>query len=452
MKTKDTMVLALGVLASGALAVAQEKSSFRSRSVRVFEDPNFVASAKGETQAAGDSGTTCQESDQAGQGAMGTLAVNSDTEAGLRAADNFRFLTGGTVSQIEWQGVWLIPPPNGFADCVADGINNFTVRILGDDNGVPDETNVIFDLPQSVGTLTDMQTGNILAGLTPEIRWTFVLNTPIDLPLDDYHVEITNAAPVGTECFFFWETAPPGDGASAQEDDGDGDYGPDDLDGNDYDLAYCMTFSSGGAERITPDVDIFLNDLSDPETGCCNYGFDIENRNTPAPGFEITEFYLAVSKGDGGPDCEDLANVTPPPGFDVEFCEPWANGTTVLRFFGGFLAPQETAFGRIAGSRNGDTDTLVMARVVVGEDIVTEEQTILADGVRAWATQSDAAGACGSGNFSPFGTSGDWSRGDDTVCFIEPIPALGQMTKIVLACLFVGMGFVLVTRSRVSAA
>lgn len=450
MRMNSTLVLALAVLGSGSLAMAQEKTGFRSQAARFLVDPNFDADAQNQPQAAGDSDTSCQEPDQAGHGAGGTLASSSDTEQGLRSADNFRFLTGGEVSQIDWWGVWLIPPPTGFADCSAQGVNNFTIRILADNDGTPDGLNVIHTLTMADGTLTDVQTGNVIAGLTPEIQWTFVLNNPIDLPLDDYHIEITNAAPEGGDCFFFWSTAPPGDGASHQDDEGDGEYDGTEL--NDFDFAYCMTFKSGGAQRITPNADIFLTDVSDPETGCCNYGYTIENRNSPAPGFEITEFYLAISKGDGDTTCEDLSNVTPPPGFEVEFCEPWTNGTTVLRFFGGFLAPQETTFGRIAASRNGDMDTTVMARVVIGEDIVEQEQIVPADGVRAWATQSDAAGACGSGNFSPLGTAGDWSPGEDGICFVEPIPAMGQLTKIALACLLVGMGFVLVTRSHAATA
>ncbi len=453
MRTLSTMVLAVAVLATGMVASAQDSDSRFSNDGRYLVNPNYDANAAEQPSAAGDTDSSCQEPDQAGAG--GILAVTSDIEAGFLAADNFRFLTPGEVTQIDWWGLWIDPPPDAFEDCSPFGVNNFRVRILGDNNGVPDNDNIITVLTQADGNLTNAPTGALIGGF-PEIQWTFVPTTPIELPLDEYWLEVANEAADGTTCFFFWEAVSGFDESSAGEDDGDGVYDPDEVGPappaeNDFDLSYCLTFESSGAQQVVPGAEIFLTDVSDPETGCCNYGVVVENRNTPAPGFQIEEFYVAISKGDGASDCEDITLVTPPPGFDVEFCEPWDSGLVVYRFFGGFLEPQDETFFRVSAGRNGEEDTSVMARVVVGEDIVTEEQTIFAQGVRAWASQSDPAGACGSGNFSPLGTIGDWSRGEDSICRIEPIPAMGQTTKIALACLFVGMGFVLVMRSRQTA-
>ncbi len=448
----DATPLICGVL---SLAVGASWAHAQSERFLRLTDPAARANAASQPAAAGDSDTSCQLPNQDANGESGILATPCDGEIPLFCAENFRFLTPGEITQIEWWGVYL-DPFDGFDDCSPIGTQNFTIRILRSDNGVPNEEDVIASFAQADGTFSFEATGEIIGDLTPEFRFTFTPDEPITVPLDDYYLEIFNTSPEGSMCFWYWTTAPPGDESSAQEDEGDGDYDAGDvgLPDNDFDVAHCLEFESAGAQQATPAAEIFLTDPSDPESGCCNYGFTIENRNTPAPGLEITEFYLAVSKGTPdaeAPACEDITNVTPPPGFDVEFCEPWADGTTVLRFSGGFLEPQDTVFGRISAGRNGDEDVTVMARVVVGGEVVEQEQTILAQGVRAWASQTDPAGACGTGNFSPLGTIGDWSVGEDSVCFIEPIPALGGTSKVALAVIFAGLGLVLVRRSRTSA-
>lgn len=179
---------------------------------------------------------------------------------------------------------------------------------------------------------------------------------------------------------------------------------------------------------FAPSINVFLTDVSDPETGCCNFGFEVRNRNSPGVG-ALTEFYAAFHKGTGNTNCEDLSHISPPPLWNVEFCDAWDNGYVVYRFFDGFLAEQDTTLGRIRADRNGSEDF-----------VLDDNHTVPADGIIGWASSDTASGGalCGSGQFGPLmGQSGEWGESESSVCFIEPIPALsgfGQIGLLALIC------------------
>jgi hypothetical protein len=196
-----------------------------------------------------------------------------------------------------------------------------------------------------------------------------------------------------------------------------------------------------------PSVAIQRGSLPDLDSGCCGYRYTIKNNNSPSLGTPLTDFYMEINKGDGSPSCESLDDIVPPTGFSVEFCDPWQDGRTVLRFFGGTLLQQESTAGSFHLGVSGEADISVFIRPS-GFGEVTE-QIIPAHGFRAWASQTDPGLLCGTGNFGPqVGQQGDWGRGSNGECPFLPIPALSAASEWLLGSLLVGLGVWLVYRSR----
>ncbi len=381
--------------------------------------------------AAGITDTSCIEFTEDSFGATGVVASRSDTNptgvTALRVAERVEFFNTGAITQLRWLGYYRALTGGVFGECDAFPPDAFTVRILGDNGGLPDDDNVLFEISQAtnpgVFSVMDSPLVNTPIGFRPVREHTLTFNPPLAIDsIDPIYVEIVNSTEPGT-CFWWYRSGPPGDGFSWSDDFTDWDDG----DENDFDFAYCFSFSPDEPMAFPPTADFFLADVSDPETGCCNFGFEVRNRNSPGTG-ALTEFYVAVHKGPGAGNCEDISDISPPPLWDVEFCDAWDNGYVVYRFTGGFLAEQDTTLGRIRVDRNGE------------EVVLDDLNTVPANGIIGWASSDTVSGGalCGTGQFGPLaGQSGEWGDGDGSVCFVEPIPALGgfgQIGLLVLIC------------------
>jgi len=189
-----------------------------------------VGDVAGATEGAGvtcEGGVGCQNPDQEGHGAAGTLAATSDLNpnAGFRVADNFSAETGGVIENVCWWGVY-IDFAAGVVPCDPGPGDNFTITYYNDDAGgsVP---GTIFSGPHTVTVNAKFATGNLLAGFVPEIQFEGS-HEPVEVGTDCLWIEIVNDT-MGGDCFWLWDTAPPGDGAGSQ------DFAP-----TDYDLAWCL--------------------------------------------------------------------------------------------------------------------------------------------------------------------------------------------------------------------
>ena len=169
----------------------------------------------------------------------------------------------------------------------------------------------------------------------------------------------------------------------------------------------------------------------------------------------MTRFWMAVEKGDGEDpaDCgEDLSEIIPPVGYNVEYCEIWKTFAptksrgAIYTFTAGEIPEGRSTFGHIKLRVNNRS-----------ENVLNAENTVPGFGVRVWGSnsQGDSAvpvdlGMCGTGNFGPLKgvTGGAWSDGQDGICDIHPIPAMSTAGKVLLALLLAGAGLFLVLRSR----
>ncbi len=431
-------LLATAQIAAGGAGVARENGRF---------DADLSLPSGGQQQE-GETPTTCLVFDDQTYGAGGTIATTSDLSPQFTSADLFQFNSFGTVPQLQWVGYYRAFNNPGFSVCDEPlPPDNFTVRILGALNGLPDEDNVLFEITQAGNPeLFASEVQGLMIGERVLMLYTLTFPEPFVIDtLEPMFLNVVNESlPVGP-CRWFWRTAPPGDSQSWSDDLSDG-TGWDDADLNDFDLAYCFTFLPGGEEIFPPRVTLDRVGPADVDTGCCQFRYNVRNRNAPGAGNDISEFYIEFNKGTGAAECEGIENITPPVGFQVETCEDWADGKVVYRFFGGDLQPQASTFGQIRIAVNGEEPVTVMIRNSESGEI--EEQFIAANGVRAWASQSDGAGLCGNGEFGPgVGQQGDWSLGQDGLCALQPIPAMASVTRAALFGAII-VGGLLVLRSR----
>lgn len=174
--------------------------------------------------------TECQIPNQMANG--GTFAATSDRNPGILAAANFVPLVSGDITTVCWWGYYL---DFGIgADCSPFEPDDFMITYYADDGSatVPD-TNTVLGGPFAI-VPTKLPTGNLIqtgGGDRFEHRYT-AQHPPVSVTAGQcIWVEITNDTGAGT-CVWLWQTAPAGDGRSAQ-DTGTG-FGP-----SGFDLAFC---------------------------------------------------------------------------------------------------------------------------------------------------------------------------------------------------------------------
>jgi len=188
------------------------------------------------------SGDGCQLPDTGtGQGADGIVGATSDRNpgAGFTVADNMVPASSGQITEVCWWGLYFNFTAG--ADCApGDGSgssDDFRIRFFGDDgNGFPDDNNIL--ATYNIGSL-QLNTEKIFTGLTTAglQEWEFTAQLSPALNVTGGQciwMEISNNTQA--DCFWLWETAPPGNGNGAQDTDGDYAAG----DSNDFDHAWCV--------------------------------------------------------------------------------------------------------------------------------------------------------------------------------------------------------------------
>jgi hypothetical protein len=129
----------------------------------------------------------------------------------------------------------------------------------------------------------------------------------------------------------------------------------------------------------------------------------------------------------------------------VSFCEDWSNDNiAVFSFTGGSIPEQQTTFGQIRVTVNGDTP------VDLGPGDDPESMNIVEpSAIRGWASQESPGLSCGTGDFGPLaGQLGEWGPPGNGICALEPIPSLSATGKLLLTALVILGGAYLVTRSK----
>ena len=178
--------------------------------------------------------TGCQPPDLAGHGVDGIIGATSDTNAGAGyvVADTFHPTVDGDITQACWWGLYI---DFGLgADCGVDGPgtgDNFTITYYLDD-GDSTIPGTMFAGPFAVSASV-MPTGDVIPSSIGDIvQYMYTASHPTVNVQSGmcYWISISNET-TGS-CFWLWETAPQGDGRSAQDNDGWGT--------NDYDLGFCV--------------------------------------------------------------------------------------------------------------------------------------------------------------------------------------------------------------------
>lgn len=450
-------IVVLAVLASVAGA---QQFRMDDRTIRVAQDFRIA----GETEtvlrdipgAAGDTSFSCQPNPD-NEAFEGIICVFSDltgvglgeepTEANVVVAESFFFQCNGDLTGLTWWGFMIERAgQNMVNDCtldIAPAEEDFwTIRYYQDDgDGFPDPNNIIAEFIDPPG-ITRIDTGEDPFGIVSKFEIHFDFPEPVAVEgATLYHVEVFNNYTFN-DCFYCWQSGPPGDIRSLQTDfdpkmEDLPSYDVEDI--NDFDVAQCQDLESIGPVQNPPGIKLSLVGVPDVETGCCTFRFTVQNRNCIGTGV-LETFYVAFAKGDAPADCEDIADISPPTGWDVDFCEEWSDdGRAIYRFTGNSLGELESTSGMIKMRVNGDVPV-----------VLDPNNTVPADGVRAWASK-DLLGEdlCGTETFGPLeGEAGEWGVGHSAECPFVPIPAMSAQGKGLLLTVFVVAGLLLVLRSR----
>ena len=222
-------------------------------------------------------GVGCQLPDQMGHGGSGTLAATSDNNpgAGFQVADNISPTASGSISSLCWWGLYL--DFTLFADCGPGTGDAFTVIYYNDDAGgtIPGSVRAG---PFALSLSAKFATGNVVcAGTLCIAEYQFeASHAPVAVSAGEcLWVEIANSTT--GNCFWLWNTAPPGDGRSAQA--VGGSYAP-----TDYDLAMCVdiaTTTNGCGAPPPPSGDECTTAVAISGTGL--FPFDNTNATNSGP-------------------------------------------------------------------------------------------------------------------------------------------------------------------------
>ena len=176
----------------------------------------------------------CQLPDLEGHGAGGTIGATSDLNegAGYVVADTFNPTTSGLVTQACWWGMYI--DFGAGADCGFDGPgtgDSFTINYYLDDGDSTTPGTLLagpFEVSASV-----LPTGDVIpSGIGDITQYKYTADHPaVQVESGEcYWISIVNHT-TGS-CFWLWETAPQGDGRSAQDNGGWGT--------SDFDVAFCV--------------------------------------------------------------------------------------------------------------------------------------------------------------------------------------------------------------------
>jgi hypothetical protein len=200
--------------------------------------------------------TGCQSPDLDGHGSSGTIGATSDTNpgAGFRVADTFRPTASGAITEVCWWGLYIDFGTS--TDCGASGPgtgDNFTITYYLDD-GDSTVPGTMFAGPFMVSSSV-APTGDVIpSGIGDIVQYQYsAYHPPVKVQADAcYWISIVNETTA--DCYWLWQTAPEGDGRSAQDNAGWATA--------DYDLGFCVNIditSDGCGAFVGP---CCLSDLS----------------------------------------------------------------------------------------------------------------------------------------------------------------------------------------------
>lgn len=240
----------------------QTNEQFRRRNLRAIQAGSVVHVPAGQRSAMGGVGVVCQllggggcqAPDQMGHGEDGIIGTTSDANpgAGFAAADNFTPSASGSVTEVCWWGFYNDFTPPG-EDCSPGPGDDFSITYYLDVPAYPGSVpGTVVAGPFSV-TPTVAATGNMV-GSTPLAEYEYTATHPaVNLAIGRcYWIQIQNNTAEGN-CFWLWETAPPGDGRSAQDVDDDGIFDPI-GEANDYDQAFCLNIETTDTGLCIPET------------------------------------------------------------------------------------------------------------------------------------------------------------------------------------------------------
>ena len=240
--------------------------------------------------AACDTSVGCQLPDQGGHGSGGIIGATSDNnpDAGFQVADTFHPMADGSVASVCWWGMYI--DFSGPADCGVDGPgtgDDFSITYYLDD-GDGTTPGTVLAGPMSVAA-SAVATGNVIgSGIGDIIEYEYTAShDPVAVTGGAcYWISIVNNT---TEtCFWLWETAPPGDERSAQNNSGWG--------AADYDLGFCVN-----VETAADGCGVFIG-------ACCL---------TDGTCDEMSEVACLAAEGEyrgNGVTCADIDNCAVQPG------------------------------------------------------------------------------------------------------------------------------------------
>ncbi|MHC4717237.1 MAG: hypothetical protein ACYS5V_09725, partial [Planctomycetota bacterium] len=214
----------------------------------------------------------CQLPDQLGHGAEGIIGATSDASATVPYAVSERIAndsgTTRSLAQVCWWGFYLDFAATPQADCGDDpaiATESFDITVYynnadyvtGCPTSVPDGVyrsyaNIPFQ-KAATGNIVEAGGGTIFLD---EYEYTATFDPPVSLrPNTCYWIEIQNdtTGTVSDSCVWLWQTAPPGDNASAQDSNGDGIYIQAEV--NDFDMAICLDVPLGDTSICDPAID-----------------------------------------------------------------------------------------------------------------------------------------------------------------------------------------------------
>ncbi len=210
--------------------------------------------------------------------------------------------------------------------------------------------------------------------------------------------------------------------------------------GASYEITYQVTYGyrPEPTTQIPPRFTVQTIQLN-AATGCGEFLWTLANQNPIIPKktpVEITEFYIDVEAGDGAQlGCVEMIA---PPGWTAELCPPGfdPNGHGLYHFFGGPpIARDDSVVGQLIIDTNGLSETINSNNGM----IVPPLSVVL----HSAQQQEDAV--CNF-NFGPR-RGGNWSLRATATAYL-PVPSMSTWAKAALATLIIGVGALLVLRSR----
>ena len=226
----------------------------------------------------------CQLPDNMGQGAGGVLAATSDLNpgAGFAVADDFNIDEVQAIDTVCWWGLY-VNFVGGASDCGPGAVpDNFSITYYTDAGGCP---GAVFAGPFKV-VPAKIGTGRLVAGIIQSYSFE-AKHPPVAFGPGCYWIQILNDTtdPAGgvQDCFWLWQSAPPGNAQGAQNVAAAAQVVvytcPPDR--TDYDLAWCLGFDNVIPAQLGDPARCVEPPPPGPNNDLCDLRRPISNGKTP---------------------------------------------------------------------------------------------------------------------------------------------------------------------------